>query len=322
MFPPPSALLALVLAAAGGGGGAGGGTNAATDKPFRTEVAPRFDPVFSDTAGLRETIDQFLALQAEMETVRDQFSSAVHDAMAQLGPVGAAPSKTCPPQIPPRYARAAEAGRRFLALGRRYAAHYRDIHRAEDLGDTVGLTPDYRAKAKNARELYLALIRDYREMRAAFYDQLQGEMRHAGCKLTPLAAAGAGKPADGGAAEPVGPDPTNPSDWELEPPEDPPGTAARAPRPGSKTPETTGGGGPAIWIQIDNTRCAQRSALTIDGRAIGDIAAQKKIPVRTHAGPHELCVLPVGEKSACGAAGTVRRVYLYDGWTLAVRCGE
>ncbi len=81
------------------------------------------------------------------------------------------------------YARAAEAGRRFLALGRRFAARYRDIHRAEDLGDTVGLTPDYRAKAKKARELYLALVRDYREMRAAFYDQLQGEMRHAGCKL-------------------------------------------------------------------------------------------------------------------------------------------
>ena len=118
----------LTVAASGGSG-----NNA--EKPFRTEVAPRIDPVFSDTAGLRETIDQFLALQAEMETVRDQFSGAVHDAMAQMGPVGAAPPKTCPPQIPRMYARAAEAGRRFLALGRRFAARYRDIHRAEDLGD-------------------------------------------------------------------------------------------------------------------------------------------------------------------------------------------
>jgi hypothetical protein len=32
-------------------------------------------------------------------------------------------------------------------------------------------------------------------------------------------------------------------------------------------------------------------------------------------------VLPAHDKRACGAAGTVRRVYLYDGWTLAVRCG-
>ncbi|MES1157787.1 MAG: hypothetical protein ABUL67_01685 [Haliangium ochraceum] len=319
MIAPPSALLAFVLTAAA----SGGGTGANADKPFRTEVAPRIDPVFSDTAGLRETIDQFLALQAEMETVRDQFSGAVHDAMAQLGPIGAAPPKTCPPQIPRMYARAAESGRRFLALGRRFAARYRDIHRAEDLGDTVGLTPDYRAKAKKARELYLALVRDYREMRAAFYDQLQGEMRHAGCKLTPLAATAAGAPADGGAAEPAGPDPTNPGDWELEPPDDA-GQAGKRGKAaaGTRTPESSPTGGPAIWIQIDNTRCTQPSALTIDGRAIGDIAAQKKVPVRTHAGPHELCVLPVNGKQVCGGAATVRRVYLYDGWTLAVRCGD
>lgn len=319
MLAPPSALLALVLTVAAGAGGSGSGTTA--DKPFRTEVAPRIDPVFSDTAGLRETIDQFLALQAEMETVRDQFSGAVHDTMAQMGPVGGAPPKTCPPQVPRLYARAAEAGRRFLALGRRFAAHYRDIHRAEDLGDTVGLTPDYRAKAKKARELYLGLVRDYREMRAAFYDQLQGELRHAGCKLTPLAVTAAGPHADGGASEPAGPDPTNPGDWELEPPDEPAGKAGKAPA-GARTPEAAPAGGPAIWIQIDNTRCGQASALTIDGHAIGDIAAKKKIPVRAHAGPHELCVLPIGGKQVCGGAGTVRRVYLYDGWTLAVRCGD
>ena len=320
MLAPPPALLAFVLTVAAGGGGNGNGLPA--DKPFRTEVAPRIDPVFSDTAGLRETIDQFLALQAEMETVRDQFSGAVHDAMAQLGPVGAAaPPKTCPPQLPRMYARAAEAGRRFLALGRRFAARYRDIHRAEDLGDTVGLTPDYRAKAKKARELYLGLVRDYREMRAAFYEQLQGEMRHAGCKLTPLAATAAGHHPDGGATEAAGPDPTNPGDWELEPADEPVSKAAK-PAARAKTPEAAPAGGPAIWIQIDNTRCTQPSALTIDGHAIGDIAAQKKIAVRTHAGPHELCVLPVGGKQVCGGAGTVRRVYLYDGWTLAVRCSD
>jgi len=155
MLCPLSAVVALVLVAAEGGPGTGG------DRPFRTEVAPRIDPVFSDVAGLRLTIDQFLALQAEMETVRDQFSGAVHAAMAQLGPIGAPPPKTCPPQIPAAYAGAAEAGRTLLTLGRRFAARYRDIHRAEDMGDTVGLTPDYRAKAKKARPLYLALVRDY-----------------------------------------------------------------------------------------------------------------------------------------------------------------
>lgn len=301
MPPSWSALLAALLATGQGG--------AAPDRAFRTEVAPRIDPVFGDAGALREQIDQFLALQAEMETVRDEFSASVHRALAQLGPVGAPAPTTCPANVPALYGAASDAGRRFLALGRRFAARFRDIRRADELGDTVGLTPDYRAKAKKARDLYAGLVRDYREMRAAFYDQLTAEVRHAGCKVS----AAAVRPTDAGAADRP-PDPTNAADWALDPPEDdsPAGKSAAAAKSGS----------PAIWIQIDNTRCAQPSTLTIDGAAIGDVAAQKKIPVRTHAGPHELCVLPAGEKRACGAAGTVRRVYLYDGWTLAVRCGN
>ncbi len=304
-----AAPLAMLLATAQGGAGA--------EKPFRTEVAPRIDPVFGDAAALREQIDQFLALQAEMEAVRDEFSAAVHRTLAQLGPVGGAPPTTCPPNVPGLYAGASDAGGRFLALGRRFAARFRDIRRAEELGDTAGLTPDYRAKAKKARDLYAGLVRDYREMRAAFYEQLTAEVRHAGCKLTAPTAKAAAAPA---ADHP--PDPTNPGDWELEPPEETARPAPGKPTAAAKPSAADKSGGPAIWIQIDNTRCAQPSTLTIDGAAIGDIAAQKKIPVRTHAGPHELCVLPAAGKRACGTAGTIRRVYLYDGWTLAVRCGS
>jgi hypothetical protein len=300
MLPSWFALLAALLATGAGGAAPG----------FRTEVAPRIDPVFGDAGTLREQIDQFLALQAEMETVRDEFSASVHRALAQLGPVGATPPTTCPANVPALYGAASDAGRRFLALGRRFAGRFRDIRRADELGDTVGLTPDYRAKAKKARDLYAGLVRDYREMRAAFYDQLTAEVRHAGCKVSPAPAA---RPADAGAADRP-PDPTNAGDWVLDPPED--DTAAGKSTAASKSSST------AIWIQIDNTRCAQPSTLTIDGAAIGDVAAQKKIPVRTHAGPHELCVLPAADKRTCGAAGTVRRVYLYDGWTLAVRCGS
>jgi len=312
-IPALTALLAALLATAEGGAG--------PEKSFRTEVTPRIDPVFGDAAALREQIDQFLALQAEMATVRDEFSAAVHRTLAQLGPVGGAPPTTCPASVPASYATASDAGRRFLALGRRFAARFRDIRRAEDLGDTVGLTPDYRAKAKKARDLYAALVRDYREMRAAFYEQLTAEVRHAGCKLPASPGPGSGKPAAAPAADHP-PDPTNASDWVLDPPEE-----AAEPAPGksataAKSSAAEKSGGPAIWIQIDNTRCTQPSALTIDGAAIGDIAAQKKIPVRTHAGPHELCVMPSSDKRTCGAPGTIRRAYLYDGWTLSVRCGN
>jgi hypothetical protein len=304
MLAPISATLAgLVLAAATGG--------APGDKPFRTEVAPRIDPVFDDAASLREAIDQFFALQTEMESVRDEFSAAVHQALAQMGPIGAPPPTTCPADIPRLYGAASAVGRRYLALGRRFGARSRDIRRAEELGDTVALTPDYRARAKKAHDLYQDRVRDYREMRAAFYDQLAEEMRHAGCKLPAATAATApDKRPDAGAAERTGPDPANPSNWVMDPPDE--DAAAK----GGAT------AAPAVWISIDNSRCAQPSALTIDGAVVGEIAAQKKIAVRTHAGPHELCVMPGNDKRTCGAPGTVRRAYLHDGWTLVVRCGN
>jgi hypothetical protein len=302
-------LAAFAAAPAGGVAPAAAGTLA--DKPFRTEVAPRIDPIFDDAASLREAIDQFFALQGEMEAVRDEFSAAVHAALAQMGPVGAAPPTTCPAEISPLYGSASGVGRRYLALGRRMAGRFRDIHRAEELGDTVALTPDYRNRAKKAHDLFQERLRDYREMRAAFYDQLSEEMRHAGCKLAPVVAAAADKRPDSGAVERSGPDPANASSWVLDPPED------------QKTDVASDkGSAPGVWIQIDNSRCKLPAALTIDGAAVGDIAAQKKIPVRTHAGPHELCVMPGDDKRACGAPGTLRRAYLHEGWTLVVRCGD
>jgi hypothetical protein len=297
---------------------------APADKPFRTEVAPRIDPVFGDAASLRESIDQFAALQGEMESVRDEFSAAVHAALAQMGPIGSAPPTTCPAGIAPVYDSASAVGRRYLALGRRMAAQFRDIRRAEELGDIVALTPDYRNRARKAHDLFQERVRDYREMRAAFYEQLTEEMRHAGCKLSPAApAAAADKRPDSAAVDRTGPDPANPKSWELEPQDET--TTAPGAKAGGRSGtagEMADGEAPAVWIQIDNSHCAQPSALTIDGAAVGNIAARKKIAVRAHAGPHELCVMPGDDKRTCGAPGTLRRAYLHEGWTLVVRCGD
>jgi hypothetical protein len=298
-------LAALVLVAAPQG---------TTVTPFRTEVTPRVDPVFGDITSLRQSVDRFLALQGEMEQVRNEFSTAVHGTLAQLAP--AAPrARTCPPGATGNYARALSAGGRYLALGRQLEARFREIRRSDELGDASGLTPDYRVKIKKARDLYADLLRDYREMRVAFYDQLGAEMRHAGCDLT--APGRAPKTGEGA------PDPSDPSAWALEDavpeapvavvttPASPRGTRALIAPPGAAT---------AIWITVDNSRCAQRSQLSIDGAALGAVAGHKKLTIRTRAGPHEVCVLPASDKRACGDAGTIRRAYLYDGWTLVVRC--
>jgi hypothetical protein len=293
--------------------------------PFRTEAAPRIDPVFGTTATLRAAIDQFLTLQAEMDRVREEFSGAVHRTLVQLGPIGAQrPARACPPAVGPPYASALDAGRRFLLLGRRLETRFRDIRRSDDLGDTVALTPDYRWKAKRVRELYAALLRDYHEMRVAFHEQLGAELRYAGCNLAEFTA-GPDRAAAGSAA-PDAPDPANPAHWRLAATDDILAAPDAAPTRGAHAHPAADGTdpapGPAIWIEIDNTRCVEPSALTLDGLPVGQVPAGKKASVRTRAGPHSLCVLPQSDRRSCGATGTVRRAYLYEGWSLAVRCGK
>jgi hypothetical protein len=288
-----------------------------TVTPFRTEVTPRVDPVFGDIASLRQSIDRFLALQGEMDQVRNEFSTSLQGTLFQLAPLGLAPPKGCPPGATSHYERALAAGARYLTLGRQLEARYREIRRSDELGDAAGLTPDYRVKVKRAHELYADLLRDYREMRVAFYDQLGAEMRHAGCAL-PTSAARLAKEGD------QAPDPSDPAAWALE-------EAAPAPVPAASKEAPVGPHGArpllppssaatAIWITVDNSRCSQRSQLAIDGAALGAVAGHKKLAIRTRAGPHEVCVLPSTDKRACGDPGTLRRAYLYDGWALLVRC--
>jgi hypothetical protein len=311
-----------------------------TISTFKTDVQPRIDPVFGGVAALRAAIDEFLALEGDMKKSRDAFSVAVHEAIAQVAPFvpsapsvtgtpATAPPKTCPPEALTAQRKARDSGRRFLALGRRFEARFREIRRGLSLGDTVGLTPDYRLKASRARELYDELLRDYQEMRAAFHEQLGAELRHVGCKTDlagPLVVAAPGRngkiilPAPD--ADPAAPDPDNLADWALSAPDEPlpPLGATSAARSGKGAPPATPESSPAIWIQIDNTRCARPSAFTLDGRAVAPIPGGKKVQIRTRAGPHSLCVLPATEKRQCGATGTVRRAYLFEGWSMAVRC--
>jgi hypothetical protein len=318
------------------GGAAGptaGKTGRAADTtvvPFRTEAQPRVDAVFGDASALRQSVDRFLGLQADMERVRDDFSNAVHETLAALagtagGEAGrvATAAATCPAATAAPYGRALAAGTRYLLLGQQLQGHYREIRRADDLGDAAALTPDYRVKIKKARELHQRLLDDYREMRVAFYDQLGAEMRHAGCKTGPKAAA----PTE--VVGPMPPSPTDASAWTMdEPAADEPAAApaAAAPAPRSK-PEASPPSGatmaaPAIWIDVDNTLCAQPTRVSVDGQSLGEVGARKKTSVRTHAGPREICALPESDPRSCGDAGTIRRAYLHEGWSLTVHCDK
>jgi hypothetical protein len=300
MFFLSSTVTVALALAFGGGVPAPAPTSSAASSnviPFRTEAEPRIDPVFGDAAALRASIDRFLALQGEMERVRDDFGAAVHETLAALART---PARACPTETAAPYGRAAAAGARYLELGRDLQARFRDIRRADDLGDAIALTPDYRAKVKKAKDVFQQLLGDYREMRVAFYDQLGPEMRHATCK-TPSSTEPPLPALDAQEAEPA----------------DEPARVATAPSaPAAAAPASA----PPVWIDVDNSRCPQPTRVSVDGEPLGEVAPLRKTSFQTHAGPREICALPASDTRACGAAGTVRKAYLHDGWSLAVHC--
>ena len=278
-----------------------------------------------------------------MDRVRDEFSSAVHETLAALadeppGPRAATDARQCPAATGAPYARALASGGRYLALGQQLQASYREIRRAEDLGDTLGLTPDYRLRAKKAKDMHQQLLSDYREMRVAFYDQLGAELRHAGCKLT---AKGIGR-CDGCRpdVEPVGSQRVGsraePGDLAGAPDEPRLGRArasARASPPTIRRAQAAAspplsaeaaaaGAAPAIWIEIDNALCNEPTRLAIDGQAVGEIGPRNKTSVRARSGPHEVCALPASDRRSCGDAGTMRKAYLHEGWRLTIHCAK
>ncbi|HXI55295.1 MAG TPA: hypothetical protein VNO55_04520, partial [Polyangia bacterium] len=87
-------------------------------------------------------------------------------------------------------------------------------------------------------------------------------------------------------------------------------------------PAPSASAAPAVWIDVDNSLCAQATHVTIDGQAMGDVGARGTASIRTRAGPHEVCVLPAADKRPCGAPGTVRKAYLHEGWSLTVHCNK
>ena len=317
-----------------------------TEDSFHTDAAPRIDPVFGDVAQLRASIDKFLSLQGEMDRVRDEFSSAVHETLAALadepaGPRAVIDARQCPATTGAPYARALASGGRYLALGQQLQASFREIRRAEDLGDTLGLTPDYRLRAKKAKDMHQQLLSDYREMRVAFYDQLGAELRHAGCKLTAKGIS-ASLPPEANPSSYLEPaegsrPPWLLSSWDLaEPASDlappavrgspaaavPPTTRPAAAGPPLNAEAAAAGVAPAVWIEIDNALCNEPTRLAIDGQAVGQIGPRNKTSVRARSGPHEVCALPASDHRSCGDAGTLRRAYLHEGWRLTIHCAK
>ena len=293
-----------------------------TVETFDTNTPLVVDPVFADPLALRRAIDEFLSLQGEMEQVRDSFAVSIHETLAQLPQRR---TSRCPSEVPELYRRSYAAGSQYLKLGQKLRELYRGIARADAVGDGIALTPDYRLKAKQASVVFAGLLRDYREMRVAFHEQLATELRYAGCGVQGWLNKAAGP------NRANMPDTNDPEEWNVEgglAPQDkgaplPNIPPAQVTRPKGKLATTVppATSAQAIWMTIDNAKCPRPTRLAVDGVPLGEVPPKRRVSVRARAGARDLCLLPQGDTRVCGEAGTLRRVYLYEGLTLTVHCG-
>ena len=91
------------------------------------------------------------------------------------------------------YAKAHHLGAEYLRVGRELTRHYDQVKEFDRLGESIGLTPDYRWKVKRVLQQYATLLTDYREMKVAFHDQLVDELQVR--RLRPAGAADQGRSA-------------------------------------------------------------------------------------------------------------------------------
>ena len=316
---------------------------------FRLEGRSAIDDVFGDSADYRRTIDRFLDLSGQMSQLREDFARTVQVTLTELGVRGVRPGtparRGCPVDaVATPYARANRLGGEYLHLGRELTRHHEQIREFDRLGESVGLTPDYRTKVRRVLAQYRSMVTDYREMKVAFHDQLVDELRYAGCDLWALVQKGdpqpkkpdgkpEGKPdgkpdgkiddewpqpgTPGAPGTPMGPAREPPS--ELPPPNLPPERVPpvqNIPMPKRNVdtaPRTT------ILFYVDNTRCKRNSGVILDGKTIGEVPGGTRAGFQSQAGPHDLCLIDNGARR-CGDPGTVRRSYLHEGWTITLRC--
>jgi hypothetical protein len=76
---------------------------------------------------------------------------------------------------------------------------------------------------------------------------------------------------------------------------------------------------PRTTFFVDNSRCADPVEVWIDGSHIGQVAPGRRSALVADGGERTLCLLLPGG-AQCGDRGTVRQVYLHDGWSTTLYC--
>jgi hypothetical protein len=270
---------------------------------FRMEGDPKIETVFGDAEAYKRYVDRFYAVHGDMQHTREDFSRNVQAVLASLAADQGRVPKCPVDAVALAYARAFRLGQLYHRLGKELEANEISIHELDALGETAGLTPDYRWKVARAFKIYPEMLKDFREMKVAFQTQLAGEVRYHGCDAQGLIAKGE-------ELEKAGPPPTGPT--------------ARAGLPPVKKKD---GDKPAPPVTastatffIDNSSCGTALRVYVDAALLGEVGSSAKAAFQSPVGRHDLCLIPSTSQEQCGDPGTLRRTYIHDGWSITLRC--
>lgn len=234
---------------------------------------------FGDAITLGAHVDRFYALRERMNGLRRAVSRHAATVLGALPASG----RYCPADVAVPYYRLQRAGELYEELGAELEASYRVVRELEELGESDGLTPDYRWKLEQAHAAYEEILVDAAEMRAAIGSHLQRELRFRRCQLAALLRQGAAQaPGEISVTAPL--------------------AALRA------------------TFFVDNRGCTGSFQLYLDDVLLGTVPAGEKVAFQAEAGSHHLCLIDPRAEASCGEPGTVRVAHVYEGWSMTTHC--
>ncbi len=262
------------------------------------QYTPQLIRPWGDAERLQLALDEYAITSATMIAVRLAYQTQFLSILGALGrgpyaPVKVPPVRTCPvARIAPAWDAAQKELRRYERLGVELEALADYLARHASVGAGAGLLPNARTQLANAKKTFRLALADITELRSEFTRGLGPELRVAGCSNKLLAAAVA-----------------NPERYRVvvdEKPPEPPAT--QPPRPRARA-----------TFYVDNTRCMDTVDVWIDGAQLGQVSPGRRSALVADAGEHTLCLLLPGS-AQCGDRGTVRQIYLHDGWSVTMHC--
>jgi tetratricopeptide (TPR) repeat protein len=251
---------------------------------------------WGDTEALTAELASYAALGEAMAQARGAYQAQI---LVMLGAVGkgpnarAKPPTSCPvDEVAPAWAAAQRDRATFERLGSDLEASFKRIVRHDELGLAAGLLPNARLAVASAKHAFRLQLEDAGELRAELGRGIVPELRAVGCTEKLIAAAVA--------------DPSRYHTIE----EDKPDTIPKQAAPRAK---------PRSTFFVDNTGCHDPVAVWIDGKQLGEVAPGRRSALVADGGERSLCLLGPGA-AQCGDRGTVRQIYLHDGWSVTLRC--